>query len=54
MTLPPSSSAGIIKNLNHGASRSKSKKRSESPIEYNNPRTKLYEAKFEKYIANKD
>lgn len=38
-----------------GASRSKSKKkeRSPSPLDYNDPRQQIYEAKFEKYLANK-
>jgi hypothetical protein len=36
-----------------GKSRSISKKREESPI-YESPRQKLYEAKFEKYLANKE
>ena len=46
-----SKSLGVSSAL--GASRSRSRKRSESPIEYNDPRVKLYEAKFEKYLANK-
>jgi len=35
-------------------SRSASKKRDDSPPQYNSPRQKLYEAKFEKYLANKE
>jgi len=35
-------------------SRSQSRKKSNSPIRYDSPRRKLYEAKFEKFIANKD
>ena len=37
-----------------GRGRSGSRKREESPVTYNSPRQKLYEAKFEKYLANKE
>lgn len=35
-------------------SRSQTKKKDESPLVYTSPRRKLYEAKFEKYVANKE
>jgi hypothetical protein len=37
---------GSVKN------RSKSKKRSPSPLAYTDPRQQIYEAKYEKYLAN--
>lgn len=57
--VPRKTSAGVRTSLNgkppsatRGRSRSATRKE-ESPV-YDSPRQKLYEAKFEKYLANKE
>lgn len=41
-------------NLKKSKSRSKSvKKRGDSPVTYSDPRQQIYEAKFERFLANK-
>jgi len=47
-------SQGTAASTNKGKSRSRSvKKRQASPLAYADPRQQIYEAKYEKYLANK-
>lgn len=48
--------SGILTKSHGESQRSHSgkRKKEDSPIQYDSPRRKLYEAKFEKYLANKN